>query len=220
MVSTGEWMREGGILQHVFLSPLSTLVRGKTGGLPGGSRRDQYYTRVELDLKWSARLPWRRQGPTWNPLNIYFLSTELTNNWMKWEGKEQLSFLFLISVFLFFPPSPPLLFSSPLSPSLLLVFLPPPLRSSPSLPAFQLSVSVLPLKEPLEQKWNAQLADIQKKWDTRTCAGHACMCEHRTHTFLHISFNLITQSHRHWVTLQQLGGQMFVKAIKSETSAL
>lgn len=107
-------MREGGILQHVFLSPLSTLVQGKTGGLPGGSRRDQYYTRVELDLKWSARLPWRRQGPTWNPLNIYFLSTELTNNWMKWEGKEQLSFLFLISVFLFFPPSPPsfLVFSS------------------------------------------------------------------------------------------------------------
>lgn len=56
-VSTGERMREGGILQHVFLSPLSTLVWGNTGGLPRGRRCDQYYTRVELDLKWSTHLP-------------------------------------------------------------------------------------------------------------------------------------------------------------------
>lgn len=56
-VSTGERMREGGILKHVFLSPLSTLVWGNTGGLPRGRRRDQYYTRVELDLKWSTHLP-------------------------------------------------------------------------------------------------------------------------------------------------------------------
>lgn len=64
LISTGEWTREGGILQDVFLSPLSTLVQGNTGGLPCGRRRDQYYTRVELDLKWSAHLPWRRHGPT------------------------------------------------------------------------------------------------------------------------------------------------------------
>lgn len=96
-MSAGENMRKGNVLQHIFLSPLSTLVWRKTSGLPCGPCRDQYYTRVELDLKWSAHLPSGRQRLTWNPLNIYFLSTELTNNWMKWEGKEQLSFLFLIS---------------------------------------------------------------------------------------------------------------------------
>lgn len=77
-------------LQHVVYLGLK-----KSGGLPGGCAGDQYYTRVELDLELSARLPWQR--PTWNPLNIYFLSTELTDKWMKWEGKEQLSSLFLIS---------------------------------------------------------------------------------------------------------------------------
>lgn len=77
-------------LQHVVYLGLK-----ETGGVPGGCAGDQYYTRVELDLELSARLPWQR--PTWNPLNIYFLSTELTDKWMKWEGKEQLSSLFLIS---------------------------------------------------------------------------------------------------------------------------
>lgn len=56
------------IFSHQCLSWLEE----KTGRLPRDHRCDQYYTRVELDLKWSTHLPWQRQEPTWNPLNIYF----------------------------------------------------------------------------------------------------------------------------------------------------
>lgn len=157
-------MREGGILKHVFLSPLSTLVWGKTGRLPCGSRCDQYYTRVELDLKWSARLPWRRQGPTWNPLNIYFLSTELTNNWMKWEGKEQLSFLFLISTFFFFASSPSLSLSLVLAPRR---------RSRRSNSQYLFCLKRV--------TWAEMKCTInrypEEMGHTRTCARNACMCK-------------------------------------------
>lgn len=174
------WMREGGILQHVFLSLLSTLVRGKTGGLPRGSRRDQYYTRVELDLKWSARLPWRRQGPTWNPLNIYFLSTELTNNWMKWEGKEQLSFLFLISAFFFF-----FFTLSSSRPSLLAVALGAPTLSICF--AFK-GVTWAEMKCTIS-RYPEEMGHAHTHTDTHkhTCkGGGACMCKDcdRTHTVL------------------------------------
>lgn len=111
-------------------------------------RFNQYYTRVELDLKWRAYLPWRRLEQTWNPLNIPFLSTKLTNKWMKWEGKEQLSFLFLI------------------------FFLDSVSFFSVALGSQTLSICFA-LKDSLEQKWNAQLADIQKKWDTHVQERHA-----------------------------------------------
>lgn len=70
------------------------------------------------------------------------------------------------------------------------VFFSPPLplrpRSLPSLSALRLSVSVFALKESLEQKRNAQLADIQKKWDRHMCEEmHACVSTH-SHTHTHL----------------------------------
>lgn len=176
LMSAGENMRKGSILHHIFLSPLSTLVWRKTSGLPCGRRCDQYYTRVELDLKWSAHLPSGRQRLTWNPLNIYFLSTELTNNWMKWEGKEQLSFLFLIS------PASSFLFSTfpPIS-----VYM----SSQCRLRHFRLFHICFTLKELFEQKWNAQLADIQKNWDAHG-QGRRHACGSAAHIFS-FSFNSI-----------------------------
>lgn len=60
------------------------------------------------------------------------------------------------------------------------LFLTPSSSPPPPLRAPRLAVSVLPLKEPLEQKRSAQLADIQKKWDThvqqrRRGGTHACV---------------------------------------------
>lgn len=100
---------------------------------------------------------------------------------MKWEGKEQLSFLFLISAvcvcvrFVFFPSS---------------LSLHPRPRSSPSLSALPTLSICFALKESLEQKWNAQLADIQKKWDGHMCEEvHACVSILTAHTHTHFFFS-------------------------------
>lgn len=133
-------------------TPVSTLVRWKTGGLPGGRRRDQYYTRVELDLKSTLA----EAGP--EIPGTFTLSTEWSNKRVKRERREQLSLQFFSS--------------SSVSPS------------TPSLSALPTPRICFAFKESLEQKWNAQLADIQKKWDE-----HACVSIPTAHARTHARFS-------------------------------
>ena len=140
-------------------SPASTLVRRKTGGLPGGRRRDQYYTRVELELESTSaeagpRIPGRLALPS-----------ECSSKWVKRERGEQLSLLFFSS--------------SSVSPS------------TPSLSALPTPRICFAFKESLEQKRNAQLADIQKKWDEHACVSIPTAHAH-THAHTHASLPLIS----------------------------